>query len=524
MASPSGRRSGAASAGASSPGIIPRGSERAAPRVAVGPTATRAAAVADSARNVGAAQRGTWGRGPAPPLRASNARGNDSDASKAPRSVRSLSGTSPNPHRWALGVLGAAEQTQADLDELDAKLSRLSPGAAESPARRSVRRPDAAPRPAAPLSWPQLRAQAETRLRERGVDPADCDLDSLLDPKEAERIERRALGGFELTCTLDRYDLLAAVAAGVVATAVDALVVRVPKDIRWENDQQRGSWLTGWLRDQSIESDNWLAKIAKVPYDAFKDKDGNPIPGMGPLTHRVQTFGHDPLIGLIVGTVDIMRGTVTGVSPKGLFVHDTNVDAVTNPFEALMLQVMHMFSDLPTRSGLPVPGWALISTITGVDYKDRSVSEWSRLMYLRGYDSWHFMTMATVPATVHLLLRAYWALRQELDPVYATQVAIETGPTGDAVSGHPRFDSLLLAGHAVAAGGNIAKLAAHGGNPVALNYNQWLAFFKAAFQRMSNPGPRSTEMLATRNYANASALADGWVDVARIDIATWPAD
>jgi hypothetical protein len=418
--------------------------------------------------------------------------------------------------------LAAAEQTSVEIDDLEAKLARLAPGAS-TPNPRVERRddPDANVGRGA-MSWDELHAQAELRLRERGVDPAKCSLDALLDPAEVDRIERRSLGGYDMACKLDRYDLLAALAAGIAATAVDALVVRIPRDLRWEDTAQRGSWLTGWLRDQSIDSDNWLADIAKVPYDVMRTLDGTPIPGMGPLTHRVQTFGHDPLLGLIMGTVDIMRGTVSGVGTQGMFVHGTNSNPISNPFEALTLQMMHLLSDLPTRAGLPVPGWSMVSSITGGDYKDRSVHEWSRLMYLRGYDSWHFMTMATVPATVHFILRAYWALRQELDEDYAAQVAVETGPTGDSVSGHPHFDSLLLAGYAVAAGGNIAKLVAYGGNPVALNYNQWLTFFQAAFNRMSNPGPFSTERLATQGYANASALADGWIDLAEVDVGRWP--
>ncbi|MFT7650681.1 MAG: hypothetical protein ACI8Y4_005455 [Candidatus Poriferisodalaceae bacterium] len=246
----------------------------------------------------------------------------------------------------------------------------------------------------------------------------------------------------------------------------------------------------------------------------MRTMDGTAIPGMGPRTHRVQTFGHDPLLGLIMGTVDIMRVTITGVGTQGMFVHGTSSNPGANPFEAFALQVVHLLPDLPTRAGLPVPGRSMVSSITGGNYKGGSVSEWSRLMYLRGYDSWHFMSMATVPATVHLVLRAYWALRQELDEDYAAQVAVETGPTGDPVSGHPHFDSLLLAGHAVAAGGNIAKLVAYGGNSVALDYDQWLAFFRAVFKRVSNPGPSSIERLATQSRANSAALADGWIGLA----------
>lgn len=47
------------------------------------------------------------------------------------------------------------------------------------------------------------------------------------------------------------------------------------------------------------------------------------------------------------------------------------------------------------------------------------------------------------------------------------------------VSDHPRYQTLALIAHAVAAAANAGKLMVYSGNPVALNYAQWLTIVKA---------------------------------------------
>ena len=412
--------------------------------------------------------------------------------------------------------LKAASETSQKLDDIEAQFAQLTGEATVVPSG-----------PVPPVdrgtfdisggrTWDEVRAEATDHLRSRGIDPAEVDIDELLDPAEVARIERRATGGLDLRVHLDRYDLLFAAAAGIAATVVDSLMVGIPRDVRWHGEWQQGGWLTGWLRDNAIESDNWLAGLAKVPFDAMTT-DGRPIPGMSGRNHRVQAFGHDPLFGLLFGTLDIMRGTITGASPTaGVFVRQTDFIPVRNPLEALMLEILHLFSDLPTRAGLPVPGWSVLTTIQAGNIDGKRIDEMAQLMYVRGYDTWHFMSMATVPATVHLVMRAYWGMRRQLDVDYDDQVSLEAGPTGEQTSGHPRFDALMLAAHSVAAAGNIGKLIAYGGNPLALNYPQWLAFFRAVFKRLQDGGPSLTESLATHGFANAAALADGWVDLAAL--------
>ena len=118
-------------------------------------------------------------------------------------------------------------------------------------------------------SWAELVAEAEEHLRDRGVNPDELDLDSLLDPEEVERINRRHQGGFQIKTDLDPYDVIVAVAAGLAACIVDALVVRIPADTKWygQGETLQGSPLTKALRDLATDPDNWLAAWAKVPYD-----------------------------------------------------------------------------------------------------------------------------------------------------------------------------------------------------------------------------------------------------------------
>src|SRR6478735_4880461 len=58
---------------------------------------------------------------------------------------------------------------------------------------------------------------------------------------------------------------------------------------------------------------------------------------------KVTVSGHDPLFGLVIGTLDIMRGTVTGAGRGGMMgVGQTGMPGVRTPLAALALQVMHL--------------------------------------------------------------------------------------------------------------------------------------------------------------------------------------
>ena len=360
--------------------------------------------------------------------------------------------------------------------------------------------------------WADIREQAEIRLRERGIDPATVSLDALLDPEEVARIQRRFQGGFTISTHLDAYDIGAMVAAGLTAALVDFLIVRIPKDIVYlGNFAQTGSPFTKWLHSLSVSSDNWLAQMFRVSYDKVKGVD---ITGFYPRSHRLQTFGHDPLVGLVVGTIDIMRGGMTAVSSDGglVLLSGTGM-AEYDPFIAFVWQIMHLLSDGFTKMGLPAPGWSLLQFLQVGSFgeKERTVADLARFMYLSGYDSRHFLTMATSVSAAEVVLRGYFSIRRKLDEEYDADMTHAGEAAGARRTGqHPHFQSMALGAHALAAAANAGKVAIYAGNPLAINYAQWLRFFHATFEWMRTRMRSPSDVLKGHAYANWKALQEGW--------------
>jgi len=278
----------------------------------------------------------------------------------------------------AAEVVGVAGDLE-DIDQRVREIRRRTGLPVESDERPpSLRSVAQEPVEQLPLDWEEVLGRARNAL---GDDHAD--LDTLLSADEIASIERRFVEGFTVRSRLDGYDILAAVAAGVTAALLDYLVVAVPEQ----------SELTTALRSLSTDSDNWLSGVAKVPYDRVANVD---LSGFNPNTHRVQTFGHDPLLGWVYGTMDILRGSLTGVSRSGA-VKTLDIAAPTADTlpVALAIQAMHLVSDIVTPAGLQLPGWSALLTIDkSVLGSENTVAELSRWMYVRGYDTWHLPTMA----------------------------------------------------------------------------------------------------------------------------------
>jgi hypothetical protein len=366
-------------------------------------------------------------------------------------------------------------------------------------------------------SWNSIRREAEERLRERGIGPASVSLDDLLDPIEIKRIERRFGGGFSLETSLDQYDVLASIAAGLTAAIVDFLIVKIPKDIKYLGKiPQEGSPLTKWLHSLSVPDDNWLARYFKTSYDKVKGLSDS-IEGFGVKTHRLQTFGHDPLLGLVVGTIDIMRGGLTAISKGGeiKFLSGTG-SAHYNPFTAIVWQIMHLLSDIPTKMGIQPPGWTLLQLFQVGNFgdKDRTVADLARFMYLKGYDTRHFLTMSTSVAAAEVVLRGYFWIRRKLDEEYDEEVAHLGEVAGAEKTGeHPRFQGMAFAAHGIASAANAGKVAVYSGNPLAINYAQWLRFLHAMFKWTRTRLRSPSDVLMGHTRANLKALDQGWPEI-----------
>ena len=308
--------------------------------------------------------------------------------------------------------------------------------------------------------WPHLVALSQARLALDGElqEPYQW----LLGTEEAARLR---VPGW------DRWDVLTVGISGALATLADFMLIRIPTNTaKGRFAGEKASPITAWLKQKPPEwFSNWtkeLEKLCKTPYDHQPS-------GMAPKTHRLQSLGHDPVLGFLFGVLDILRGTVSGFSFDRLtgnhkfFISKVTEKPVTL-IEAFLTHIGHLISDVSTPMGLPAP---FLSLAQGINLKIplgpecRTVGELARRMYLNGYDLRHFITAGIGPGLVEALVRALTMLRLILG-------GNETPPA--------KLRSMLLAAHAVAAMGNAGKIALHAGNPLCVNLPQWYTLLRYA--------------------------------------------
>lgn len=136
---------------------------------------------------------------------------------------------------------------------------------------------------------------------------------------------------------------------------------------------------------------NHIITTCGVPYDATKFATENYGFFKG-ANHRFATFGHDPLIGLVIGTSNIITNTITcrsqkafglpitchvvydacGKNPKigdlgsSVLMFSNVADRVCDDpkvlVAALIKQIIHIGTDIFTTCGIEIPGASLILT------------------------------------------------------------------------------------------------------------------------------------------------------------------
>lgn len=121
----------------------------------------------------------------------------------------------------------------------------------------------------------------------------------------------------------------------------------------------------------------WVEMLFQpVPYDAIKGSADLGL-GMSGNNHRLKTLGHDPILGWLFGTANILTDTVTlldfssyrvqrkpqfKIMPEIVLPHTLISDTIQmikndrmNLPAALFAQAQHLKSDVYTKRGLPVP-------------------------------------------------------------------------------------------------------------------------------------------------------------------------
>src|SRR5699024_753313 len=140
----------------------------------------------------------------------------------------------------------------------------------------------------------------------------------------------------------------------------------------------------------------------------------------------------------------------------------------------------HLLSDMCTKMGVPVPGWAFTQLLQFGRFgeKDRTLADITRYMYIKGYDFRHFLTMSSVPATIELCTRVYHKLTVSEQNAYALTYERDLQDIQEKM----RLEKMLFAAHSVAMSGNVIKIALSHGNPLAFNVAQLFGFTKQSIE------------------------------------------
>lgn len=152
-----------------------------------------------------------------------------------------------------------------------------------------------------------------------------------------------------------------------------------------------------------------------VPYDAIQTSSHVSGTGLSGTTHRYRTLGHDPVLGWIFGTSNIMTNSLTKYNLETYQVHNMAIIrhyplGVPGMFQhaasytqrdpvllaaAVARQAIHFGSDYFTKQGLPVP---LISTVNNDLVKN---------MIVKGnIDMWSIFRGAALSCLINQLIAA----------------------------------------------------------------------------------------------------------------------
>lgn len=420
------------------------------------------------------------------------------------------------------GLSRPTEQEAVEIELLDS----LELSAAERAAIREAL-PDLSATiqvPRADGSWDDYLADINRYAADHSIDFDRDPFEQLIRPHQAAAVYRRFDEDFG-SQPWDRWDYAAVGTAVLVGALLDYFLVAIPKTTVFKGVEYSGSPVTNWMREQSeiITSGDgnafqrWLGekskeaeKYAKVSYDISNNAQlHSEVAGLRPAMHRLMSPGHDPVLGVVFGVIDILRGNCTLIDSKGAWqvitpeMRTGTVESVNNPIQALMLVFAHFFSDVFTPTGLPAPFMTVLQSVnvnTGISVRDGGaplqMPDLIRHMYGQGYDLRHFMTMAIVPMAAEVMIRTYHGIR--------THASEKPGGV-NGIRGKMKLAKLLTATHALLAGTNIVKTALYGWNPTAFNFAQGLALAKQLFSLLNVA--RERDQLVERQ------LLDRWESV-----------
>lgn len=287
---------------------------------------------------------------------------------------------------------------------------------------------------------------------------------------------------------LDHVDIAISVSAGTLSSFVDILLVGIPERTP---DGLRGRPLENYVRDWFLERfpPKEMERLArdvssKVPYDAPYNTGftNEYVEGLWPTMHRLYSLGHDPLLGFVVGTLDILRGRMTTIDKFGKILSQEipryagREEATV--FAALCKQLIHFKSDVTTSMGLPAPLMGLFNLMQfgSVGEEEQTIAEIVQGMYYEGYDFQHFCAQSVPVMLTEVVVRLGYFLKR----VAEGHGVKESIPVTADRERRPKLGTMLFTAHSLATAVNAGRVA-FTKDPMAINYPQWLFFAYRSF-------------------------------------------
>lgn len=289
---------------------------------------------------------------------------------------------------------------------------------------------------------------------------------------------------------LDKYDIAISVTAGMVGAAVDILMVGIPqKTPMGLSAGTLSNFIRSEFEKRFPEADmEKLAnsKVSKVPFDAQDNRHTTEyVEGLSAYYHRLLSLGHDPLLGFVIGVVDILTGRMTTIDKAGQIVSQVMENYAdrkeSDIFAALAKQMIHFKSDITTSMGLPAPLMSLFNLFQfgSIGEEEQTIAEIVQGMYYEGYDFIHFCSLSVPAMLVETAVRLGYAMKR----IKEGHLIKDSIPASLNRDKHPKLATMLFVGHAAATTVNAGKVY-FTQNPMAINYPQWMAFAKYSYSQL----------------------------------------
>lgn len=290
---------------------------------------------------------------------------------------------------------------------------------------------------------------------------------------------------------LDAVDYCISAFAGIISVIVDILMIGIPKAT---TDGLKASSLSNYIREEfnkkfpKSEMEKLAnSKLSKVPYDAQDNRNTlKHVEGLSTYYHRLLSLGHDPLLGFVVGIFDILTGKMTTIDKSGKIISQVMENysdrKEMNIFTAISKQVIHLKSDMTTSMGLPVPLMGLFNLLNvgNIGEQNQTIAEIVQGMYYEGYDFIHFCSMAIPTMIVEVIVRLFYAIKR-IKEGYSLKDSLPFSLNREK---NPKLSTMLFIAHSASVAINAGKVYFQSGNPLAINYPEWVAFGKYSYKQL----------------------------------------